>query len=119
MSNRDARRQLRALRRRNRRSSWAVRLVKTGEPQSARTWLVAAGLDDDLARRYAPAFSLGVTPTAVGTVDIKLGHLHTRHTVEVPIKRYDRATFLRRFRRYRPQNPEAAEAFALAAASYL
>lgn len=117
MLNRDARRQLRELRRQNRRSSWARKLVKTGEPQSARTWLVAAGLDADLARRYAPAFSLGVTPTAVGTVDIKLGHLHTRHTVEVPIKRYDRDTFTDRLRHYRPRDPEAAEAFALVAAS--
>lgn len=99
-------RQVRAARR-------AVKAVATGQPQSARTRLVAGGLDDRIAKAYAGAFSRGVTPTAKATRTIKL---RGRVTKDVEVKLYDRATFAARLATYRPGVTSVAAQFAAVAA---
>lgn len=94
------------------------RLTASREPQPARVWLEQVGVDEDLARRFAPQFSRGVTPTAVGETAIKL-HPHSRHGFKtVPVKRYSRDAFLRHLREYQPKDPVARREFARAAAAY-
>lgn len=90
----------------------AHRAVATGLPQTARTHLVAAGLDDHTAKRYAGAFSRGVTADATVETRIKLKGRRTRR---VPTKLYDMATFTARLSAYRPKDLTAASLFEQAA----
>jgi len=91
----------------------AVRAVATGEPQTARTHLLAAGLTSDDAKRFAPAFSRRVWFVDYTVVTRKL---RGRRTATVPAKRYDLATFRSRLAVYRPKsNPVAAVRFETAA----
>lgn len=121
MSNKAERTRLRKLRRlqeqADRHTRRAHRLTASGRPQAARVWLQEVGLSEATAKRFASAFSLGVQPTEVGVTEIKT-HPHSRHTKVVPVKRYDRPTFLARLRRYRPKDPVAAREFDRAAAAY-
>lgn len=121
MSNKAERTRLRKLRRlqeqADRRAHRAHRLTRSGRPQAARIWLEEVGISSETARRFASAFSLGVRPTEVGTTEIKT-HPHSRFTKIVPVKRYDRTTFLARLREYRPKDPTAAREFARVAANY-
>jgi hypothetical protein len=107
----------RALRNRTREQRTARRALKataTGTPQTARTHLVAAGIDDHTAKRYAGAFSRGTTPTATGDTVVKL---RGRRTKRVTVKLYDRATFAARLSAYRPKDLTAARQFEQAAHS--
>ncbi|MFF2411838.1 hypothetical protein [Streptomyces sp. NPDC058092] len=90
----------------------AIKAVATSTPQTARTHLVAAGIDDATANRFAPAFSRNVTPTATRRTTIKL---RGRHTRLVDVKLYDQATFAARLITYRPTNAAAAARFGRAA----
>lgn len=121
MAGRAERTRLRKLRRleerANRAARRAHRRVGSGRPQPARTWLLEVGLDEADAKRFASAFSLGVPPTEVGTTEIKT-HPASRFTKTVPVKRYDRPTFLARLRVYRPKDPTAAARFNRVAATY-
>ena len=75
--------------------------------------VVAAGLDDATAKRFASAFSKGVTPTATAQAKVKL---RGRVAKTVTVKLYDHATFAARLAVYRPKNPVAAAVFAALAA---
>lgn len=91
----------------------ATKALATGAPQPAKTHLIGRGLAPALAKRFAGAFSKGVTPTAQGETVIKLKG-RVRKTVAV--KLYDSATFAARLATYRPRDKAAAAAFhALAA----
>jgi hypothetical protein len=92
----------------------AVKAVATGAPQTARTHLTAAGIDDQTAKRYAAAFSRGTTPTATGQTQIKLKG-RTRKVVTT--KLYDRTAFTARLLAYRPKDLTAARQFEQAAHS--
>lgn len=87
----------------------AAKAVATGTPQAARTHLVAAGLDDTTAKRYAGAFSRGITATATGETTVKL---RGRATKRVAVKLYDLTTFAARLAAYRPKDKTAAQLFA-------
>lgn len=94
------------------------RLTDSGEPQPARVWLERVGVDGDIARRFAPQFSRGVTTAVTGETEIKL-YPHSRHGYKkVPVKKYRRDEFLRHLREFRPKDPVAAREFARAAATY-
>ena len=86
----------------------AVRAVATGTPQPARTQLVAAGLDDATARRFAGAFSRGLTADDTRETHIKLKG-RVRKTVAV--KLYAAATFAARLATYRPKDSVFAARF--------
>ena len=90
----------------------AHKAIATGHPQTARTHLVAAGLDDTTAKRYAGAFSRGVTPDTTEQAVIKLKG-RTRKAIEV--KLYSAATFAARLLVYRPKDLTAAARFEQAA----
>ncbi len=90
----------------------SVKAVATGAPQSAKTHLIAAEIDAETAKRFAGAFSTKVTPTATGTTEIKL---KGRRTKTVPVKLYDRETFVARLGVYRPKDKKAAALFERAA----
>lgn len=90
----------------------ATRLVATGQPQTARTHLAAAGITDTTARRYAPAFSRSITADAVALTSIKLKG-RTRKTVQT--KLYTHTTFTARLATYRPKDKTAAHLFNQAA----
>ncbi len=90
----------------------AVKAVATGTPQPARTRLIAAGLDDATAKRFAGAFSKGVTPDDTRDTKIKLKG-RVRKTVAV--KLYTADTFATRIAVYRPKDKTAAARFAQAA----
>jgi hypothetical protein len=109
---RATRRTLRAtLRRRTaqtRATQRAVRAVATGAPQPVRTRLVAAGLDDATAKRFAGAFSRGLIADDVRETRIKL-KARVRKTVQV--KLYAAATFAARLATYRPKDALAAARF--------
>jgi hypothetical protein len=83
----------------------AVKAVATGSPQTARTHLLAAGVDAADAKRYAGAFSRGVAPTSAALATVKL---RGRVTRTVPVKLYDTATFATRLAVYRPKDTDAA-----------
>lgn len=106
---RTARRTLRQRAAQHRATRRARRAIATGTPQPARTQLVAAGLDDTTAKRYAGAFSRGVTADGTRTARIKLVG-RTRKTVAV--KLYSRETFAARLATYRPRDKAAAALFA-------
>ncbi|MGW2384378.1 hypothetical protein [Streptomyces sp. NPDC001658] len=111
-SSRTARQTLRTRSANTRAARRACRAVATGLPQTARTHLVAAGLDDHTAKRYAGAFSRGTTPTATIQTVVKL---RGRRTKTVPTKLYDTATFTARLAAYRPKDLTAAARFERAA----
>jgi hypothetical protein len=104
---RDITRELRAARR-------AVKAVNSGLPQSAKTHLVASGIDTATATRFAPAFSRSVTPTSTTTGKVKLTK-RSRKTKTVQVKTYSQATFAARLRVYRPKDTTAAVLFERAA----
>lgn len=113
-SNRTRRAQLRTMIRENRAHNRAVRNVNTGTPQPARTHLLAAGIDDATAHRFAGAFSRNVEATATTTTRVKLTS-RSRKTKRVAVKLYDRNTFAARLAVYRPKDTTAARTFARAA----
>lgn len=92
----------------------AIRAVATGTPQPARTQLVAAGIDDATAKRFAGAFSRGVQADGTRDTQVKLKG-RTRKTVAV--KLYAPATFAARLAVYRPKDLTAAALFERAAHS--
>jgi len=92
----------------------ARKAITTGLPQTARTHLVAAGINDQTAKRYAGAFSRGMNADAVTETAIKLKK-RTRKTVTV--KLYAADTFAARLAVYRPRDLTAAALFEQAAHS--
>lgn len=90
----------------------AVRAVATGTPQPVRTRLVAAGLDDATARRFAGAFSRGLVADDVRETKIKL---KARVTRRVQVKLFTARTFAARLATYRPKNRVVAARFELLA----
>lgn len=100
---------LRTLRERRR----ATAAVTGGTPQTARTHMLAVGLSAADAKRFAGAFSRGVTPTAETETEVKA---RGGKRLRVAVKLYDRATFLARLAHYRPGDKTAAARFHTAAA---
>lgn len=96
----------------NRATRKAHHAVNTGRPQTARTHLTAAGIDDTTAKRYAPAFSRGIIADDTTLTRIKLKG-RTRKTVQA--KLYTLTTFTQRLATYRPKDKTAAALFARAA----
>ncbi|MFD0434770.1 hypothetical protein [Streptomyces chartreusis] len=93
----------------------AVRAVATGRPQPVRTRLVAAGLDDATAKRFAPAFSRGLVADDSRETRIKL---RGRVRKTVAVKLYAARTFAARLATYRPKDVVFAARFeALAVAA--
>jgi hypothetical protein len=90
----------------------AQRAVATGVA-SAKSHLVAAGLDVDTAARFAGAFSRGMTAQGKRAVSLKL---RGRRAKRVEVKLYDLATFAARLATYRPKDKEAAARFDAVAA---
>ncbi|GGK65609.1 hypothetical protein [Streptomyces flaveus] len=86
----------------------AVRAVATGTPQPVRTRLVAAGLDDATAKRFAGAFSRGLVADDTRETVIKLKG-RVRKTVAV--KLYAARTFAARLATYRPKDRATAARF--------
>ncbi|MEU8752048.1 hypothetical protein AB0C88_16295 [Streptomyces chartreusis] len=86
----------------------AVRAVATGTPQPARTQLVAAGLDDATAKRFAGAFSRGLVADDVRETTIKL---KGRVRKAVAVKLYAARTFAARLATYRPKDVVVAARF--------
>lgn len=86
----------------------ALRAVATGQPQPVRTRLVAAGLDDATAKRFAPAFSRGLVADDTRETRIKL---KTRVRKTVQVKLYAASTFAARLSTYRPKDVTAAARF--------
>lgn len=111
-SNRQARRTIRTRAAQARATRRAHRAVATGTPQTARTHLLAAGIDQATAKRYAGAFSRGTTPTQTGQTVVKLRGRNRKH---VTVKLYDAATFTARLAVYRPRDLAAAARFEQAA----
>ena len=111
-SQRQQRRTIRTRSAHTRAARRAHRAVATGTPQTARTHLVAAGLDDTTAKRYAGAFSRGVTADLTIQTTIKL---KGRARKTVPAKLYTRDTFASRLATYRPRDLTAAARFEQAA----
>lgn len=72
---------------------------------TARTHLLAAGVDAADAKRFAGAFSRGLAPPDARLVEIKL---KGRATATVPVKLYDLRTFAARLATYRPKDASAA-----------
>jgi hypothetical protein len=87
----------------------AAKAVATGAPQTARTFLVAGGLDDRIAKNYASAFSRGVQ--AIDSCE-RVIKLRGRVTKTVDAKLYDKATFVARLATYRPGITSVAVLFA-------
>lgn len=112
VSNRQARQTIRTRSAQTRAARRAHRLVATGLPQTARTHLLAAGLDTNTAKRYAGAFSRGTTPTTTSETVVKL---KGRARKTVPVKLYDHAAFTSRLAAYRPKDLTAADLFEQAA----
>lgn len=108
-SNRTRRNTLRQRRAQTRAARKAQRAVATGTPQPARTQLVAAGLDDTTAKRYAGAFSRGVIADGTRETRIKL---KGRVRKAVAVKLYSPQTFAARLAAYRPRDKAAAALFA-------
>lgn len=109
---RAARRTIAARTRTQRAQARARRRLNTSPVQSAKTHLLAAGLDLPTADRFAGAFSRGVQPTATDTTTVKL---KGRRTKRVPLKLYAPAVFAARLAVYRPKDKAAAAKFAAAA----
>lgn len=113
---RATRRALRAtLRRRTagtRATQRALRAVATGQPQPVRTRLVAAGLDDATAKRFAPAFSRGLIADGARPTTVKL---KGRARKAVQVKLYAARTFAARLATYRPKDRVFAARFEMLA----
>jgi len=108
-TNRTRRATLKARTAQTRAARRATKAVATGTPQPARTQLVAAGLDDATAKRFAGAFSRGVTADGTRTATVKL---KGRVTKRVAVKLYSATTFAARLAQYRPRDKAAAALFA-------
>jgi hypothetical protein len=111
-SARTARRTIRQRTAQTRAARRAHRATATGTPQPARTQLVAAGLDDTTAKRFAAAFSRGLIADGTRETRIKLKG-RVRKTVAV--KLYTATTFAARLSVYRPKDVTAAARFEQAA----
>jgi hypothetical protein len=111
-SSRSARRTIRIRAAQARATRRAHQAVGTGTPQTARTHLIAAGVDDATAKRFAGAFSRGVTADATTDTVIKL---KGRRRKTVPAKLYSASTFATRLAVYRPKDLTAAARFEQAA----
>ena len=90
----------------------ATKAITTGTPQTARTHLLAAGIDDATAKRFAGAFSRGVQADATSDTTVKL---KGRRTKRVTVKLYTATTFAARLAVYRPRDLTAAAMFERAA----
>lgn len=108
-SNRRRRAQVRAMVRENRAHGRAVRNVATGAPQTAKTHLIAVGIDTATATRFAPAFSRSVLATGTTTGQIKLTR-KSRKTKTVAVKLFNLETFKARLQTYRPKKDATAAA---------
>lgn len=86
----------------------AVKAVATGTAQPVRTHLVAAGLDDATAKRFAGAFSRGVVADGARETSVKL---KGRNRKRVQVKLYTLTTFAARLAVYRPKDKAAAAMF--------
>lgn len=108
------RRQRRATLRKQAPQMRAAARVRRGEreglPQTARTLLVAAGVPDAIAKRYAPAFSKNATATATVKRRVRIGVRSARKAVKL----YDRGAFAARMATYRPFNTGMKAVFAAA-----
>lgn len=113
-ANRTRRATLKTRTQQTRAAARARRAIATGQPQPARTQLVAAGVDDATAKRFAGAFSRGVIADGTREATVKLKG-RTRKTVA--IKLYSAATFAARLAVYRPKDRTAAARFEQAAHS--
>jgi hypothetical protein len=111
-SNRTRRATIKARTAQTRAARRAIKATATGTPQPARTQLVAAGLDDTTAKRFAGAFSRGLIADGTRETRIKLKG-RTRKTVAV--KLYTATTFAARLAVYRPKDVTAAARFEQAA----
>lgn len=87
----------------------ARRAKRSTAPQPARVLLVAAGLPDDTAKRYAPAFSRAAECTASRTMRIRTGKHRSKR---VDVKLYSPDQFRAQLAHYRPANPQARAQFA-------
>ncbi len=96
----------------NRATRKATCAVATGNAQTARTHLTAAGIDDTTAKRFAGAFSRGIIADDTTLTRIKLKG-RARKTVQA--KLYTLATFTQRLVTYRPKDKTAAALFVRAA----
>lgn len=108
-ANRTRRATLKARATHTRATARAHRAIATGTHQPARTHLVAAGLDDHTAKRFAGAFSRGVIADSTRQATVKL---RGRVTKRVAVKLYTPATFAARLAVYRPKDRAAAALFA-------
>lgn len=109
---RTARHILKTRTRTNHATARAHRTLATGQPQTARTHLLAAGLDDATAHRFAGAFSRGVLADGTRETTVKL---KGRTTKRVAVKLYSAQTFAARLAVYRPKDLTAAARFEQAA----
>lgn len=113
-TSRQRRAQLRTITRNVREQRRAEKRMTRAVVAPVRVQLLAAGVDAATAKRFAPAFSRGLTRAATGTTVIKL---RGRRTKRVDVKLYDRARFVARLADYRPaKDARAAAVFASAAA---
>lgn len=95
------------------RAAARARRAKRGAARAtAKTLLVASGVPQDVAERYAPAFSRGVQAP---TVAVRMP-LHGHRSKRVDVKRYTWSQFEGRLRSYRPANHLAHLQFEHAAA---
>lgn len=95
------------------RAAARARRAKRGAARAtAKTLLVAAGVPQDVAERYAPAFSRGVQAPTVAVRMPLCGHRSKR----VEVKRYTWEQFQGRLKSYRPANHLAHLHFEHAAA---
>lgn len=91
----------------------ARKTVVLDGPHSAKEYLIALGLDRDIADRYTGAFSQGVPATGKAQHHKKLkGKRHGSRIKIVDVKLYDWETFARRLTVYRPRDAYAAAHFA-------
>jgi hypothetical protein len=95
----------------NRRIHRAHRDAATGAPQTAKTWMIVAGISIPTADRFASAISRAVPARHTIMVTVK-PRAHSRRTKTVTAKQYDRHTFAIRLATYRPRDPAAAREFA-------
>src|ERR1044072_5234488 len=113
-SSRQARHTIRTRTRTQRAASRPRRAIATGAPQTARTHLVAVGLDDVTAKRYAGAFSRGVE---ADRSEEHTSELQKRTRKTITVKLYAATTFAARLAVYRPKDLTAAALFEQAAHS--
>lgn len=105
-------RKLRATTAQTRSVARAARVKRNGTPAPARTLLVAAGLSDDIAKRYAGAFTKGAAEPVLPKIRKRIATGARSKVVQVAV--YTHAEFAERLATYRPKNPAHAQLFALA-----